>query len=93
MATLNGAIALGLQNETGSLVVGKSADFVALNFNNLELSPVFDVTAHVVYSASREHVSDLWVCGKRLLKQRELTTIDEKDLMTRIKKWNAIMKT
>ncbi len=53
MATINGATALGLQDVTGSLDVGKSADFVAVDLSSLEYTPLFDVISHLVYVADR----------------------------------------
>lgn len=54
MATINGARALGLAHETGSLEVGKQADCISVSFDELEMTPVFDVISHLVYAASRD---------------------------------------
>ena len=81
MATLNGAIALGLKDSIGSLETGKQADIVAVNFDTIEASPVFDPVSHLVYCCSRDQVTDVWVAGKHCLKQRQLGTIDEKQLL------------
>ena len=78
MATLNGARALGLGALTGSLVAGKAADIIAVDFSSLELSPCYDPVSHLVYVAGREHVSHVWVNGKILLNYGELTTLDER---------------
>ena len=67
MATLNGAKALGLDHEIGSLEVGKAADIVALNLSDIETQPLFDPISDIVYAASRHQVSDVWVAGRRLL--------------------------
>ena len=88
MATLNGAKALGLDNEIGSLEKGKYADMVAVDFNRLELSPVYNPVSHLVYSCGREHVTDVWVAGKHLLKERALTTLDERKIIEKAKSWN-----
>jgi 5-methylthioadenosine/S-adenosylhomocysteine deaminase len=53
MATLNGAKALGLQHLIGSLQAGKSADFIAVDLNSVEFTPMFDVLSHIVYVADR----------------------------------------
>ena len=87
MATLNGAKALCLEQETGSLEVGKSADVIAIDLDHLETQPVFNPISQIVYSASREQISDVWVAGKQLLKKRQLTTVDLPELKNRIKGW------
>jgi len=77
MATINGARALGIDDITGSLEVGKFADIVALNFDTIETVPVYDPISHLVYCSSREHVTDVWIAGKQRLTDRVLNSIDE----------------
>jgi 5-methylthioadenosine/S-adenosylhomocysteine deaminase len=88
MATINGARALGLEAVTGSLEKGKSADIVAVDYNTLELSPVYNPVSHLVYSCSREQITDVWVAGQHLLKERALTTLDEQKILSRVRAWN-----
>lgn len=76
MATLNGAKALGLEKKIGSLTAGKYADIVAVNFDTMEATPVYDPVSHLVYCCNREQVSDVWVAGKHVMKNRILTTLD-----------------
>lgn len=64
MATLNGARALGLDKEIGSLLPGKAADLCALRLGNWELQPCYDPVSHLIYVAGREHVTHVWVAGK-----------------------------
>ena len=66
-ATLGGATALGLDARIGSIVAGKAADLAAVRLAGPELSPCYDPLSHLVYAAGREHVSDVWVAGQRLL--------------------------
>ncbi len=87
MATINGAKALGLEHEIGSLTTGKAADVIAVDLSRLETQPVYSPVSACVYSASRQQVSDVWVAGKRLLKQGSLTTINVAELMARISEW------
>ena len=87
MATLNGAKALGLDHLVGSLVKGKAADICAVNLAAIETRPVFDAISSIVYSSSREQVSDVWVQGKHLLNQRKLMTMDENQILRTAKKW------
>ena len=88
MATINGAKALGIDDNTGSLEAGKFADVIAIDFSSLEMQPVYDPVANLVYSANREQVSDVWVAGRHLLKDRQLTTLDEQELLSKTQQWN-----
>jgi 5-methylthioadenosine/S-adenosylhomocysteine deaminase len=54
MATLNGARALGLEREIGSIEVGKRADLVAISCDDIEMIPMYDAISHVVCVAGRE---------------------------------------
>ncbi len=87
MATLNGANALGLGDITGSLVIGKVADITAVDFSDFELSPCYDPISHLVYTAGREHVSHVWVSGRILLNDKQLTTLDQFELKQRAAFW------
>ena len=87
MATLNGAKALGLGTEIGSLVVGKAADVVAVDLSVIEAQPLFNPLSHLVYGASRQQVSDVWVAGRHLLNQRQLTTLDHVAIQQRGSVW------
>ncbi|MEC4750398.1 TRZ/ATZ family hydrolase [Methylomicrobium sp. Wu6] len=87
MATINGAKAIGIERETGSLEIGKAADIIAVDLSALETQPLYCPISQIVYAASRRQVSDVWVAGKRLLKQRELTTIDVAELTEKIGQW------
>ena len=84
MATINGAKALGLSDKIGSVEVGKQADLVAVDLGCLETQPVYDAVSQLVYAAGPQHVSDVWVNGKVLLKEGMLTTIDASDLLKRV---------
>ncbi|MDR2614283.1 MAG: TRZ/ATZ family hydrolase [Candidatus Accumulibacter sp.] len=83
LATLDGARALGLDGEIGSLEVGKSADLCALKVDDSLLSPCYDPLSLLAYSAGREHVSDVWVAGKACVSNGALlhySTIELKNL-------------
>lgn len=89
MASLNGARALGLEHEIGSLSIGKAADVVAIDVSEIEAHPLFNPLSHIVYAASRHQVSDVWVAGRQLLNQRQLTSIDLEDVKQRVAGWQA----
>lgn len=87
MATLNGAKAMGLGDVTGSLVAGKWADIAAIDMKRLETQPLYDPVSQLVYASGREQVTDVWVAGQHLLKERQLTTLDEDDILQRAREW------
>ncbi|MHB9118721.1 MAG: TRZ/ATZ family hydrolase [Burkholderiales bacterium] len=87
MATLNGARALGMGGTIGSLLPGKAADIVAVDLSSLETTPCYDPVSHLVYAAGREHVSHVWVGGELLLDERELTTLDTREILAQAKHW------
>lgn len=86
MATRGGAKALHIENLTGSISPGKKADLIVVDISPVHNAPRFmrdpDGTyAQIVYATKSTDVSDVMVNGKWLLKDRELTTIDEKSLL------------
>ncbi|HEY9198002.1 MAG TPA: TRZ/ATZ family hydrolase [Gammaproteobacteria bacterium] len=89
MATLNGAIALGLGDEIGSLLPGKWADLCAVELDDIESTPLYHPLSQLVYASGRHRVTDVWVAGEHLLKERVLTRMDEADILRRAKQWQA----
>jgi 5-methylthioadenosine/S-adenosylhomocysteine deaminase len=87
MATLNGARALGLEQQIGSLEVGKFADLVAFDLSGLAQQPVYDPVSQLIYATGRDCVKHLWVGGKQLLDDRRLTRLDEQQLCATANAW------
>ena len=87
MATLDGARALGLADQTGSLEPGKAADIVAIDLGQPETEPVYHPISQLVYAAGRQHVTDVWVAGRRLLAERRLTALDLADTLREARDW------
>ncbi|MNM88652.1 5-methylthioadenosine/S-adenosylhomocysteine deaminase [compost metagenome] len=87
MATLNGARALGIETQTGSLEIGKAADIVAFDLSGLAQQPVYDPVSQLIYATGRDCVKHVWVAGKQLLDDRRLTRLDEQQLVATAKAW------
>ncbi len=87
MATLNGARAMGLETEIGSLEVGKAADIVAFDLSGLAQQPIYDPVSQLIYATGRDCVKHLWVGGKQLLDDRQLTRMDEQQLSATAIAW------
>jgi len=87
MATLNGARALGLEAETGSLRPGKAADLVAMDLSTLASLPVYHPVSQLVYTATRDQVAHVWVQGHHRVRNGQLTDIDTADLLDKVSAW------
>ncbi|WP_160153281.1 TRZ/ATZ family hydrolase [Microbulbifer sp. ALW1] len=87
MATINGARALGIDEVTGSLEVGKAADLCAIDLSGLEQQPLHDPLSQLIYTANGHNVRNVWVAGKLLLKDRRLMTLNEEELRQRAGLW------
>jgi len=92
MATIGGAKALGREADLGSIEVGKLADVIAVDLSAPECRPVYHPDAQLVYVAAREHVSDVWVQGERVLKQRQLTRFNLSQVLAEVEDTVAKMK-
>jgi 5-methylthioadenosine/S-adenosylhomocysteine deaminase len=89
MATLNGARALGLDDQIGSLEPGKAADLVVFNLSGLAQQPIYDPVSQLIYTCNRDCVEDVWVGGKHLLDSGRLTRLDEQRIISNARAWGA----
>jgi 5-methylthioadenosine/S-adenosylhomocysteine deaminase len=87
MATLAGARALGLDAEIGSLKAGKAADFIALDLGEAGTQPVYNVVSQLVYASARHQVTDVFVAGRALMRERQLLTVDEPAAIAVAQQW------
>ena len=87
MATLEGARALGLGEETGSLEPGKWADLCCVDLRAARSWPVHDPLTALVYAASAQQVTDTFVAGRRLLADGHLRYLDEAAILARAEGW------
>ncbi|MBE9525030.1 MAG: amidohydrolase family protein [Chloroflexi bacterium] len=82
MATIEGAQAIGLGDEIGSLETGKQADLILVDLNAPNLTPVLDtpirtIVPNLVYAASGHEVKTVLVAGRVLMRDGQVLTIDE----------------
>ena len=87
MATINAARALDMADSIGSLATGKSADLVAINLETVESLPVYNPISQIVYACDRSQVTDVWIAGQQVLKQRTLTRMKENQLLQAARSW------
>jgi len=87
LATLNGARALGLDEDIGSLRPGKSADAVCVELRDPGTRPVLDPLSQLVYAAGRENVTDVWIAGEHLLADGAMTRMDVESVLQKADEW------
>ena len=85
MLTIDGARALGLANELGSLEVGKLADLAVIDFDSVNLTPCYDVYSHLIYAASAADVCHTMIHGKMVMQNRQMLTLDEEKVKAQVR--------
>ncbi len=86
MATINGAEALELKNEIGSLEVGKKADLILLDISNSHMRPLHNIYAAIIYSAHGSDVDTVIIDGKIIMENRMLKTLDKENVIQEAEK-------
>jgi 5-methylthioadenosine/S-adenosylhomocysteine deaminase len=86
MATLDGARAVGLEKDVGSLEVGKKADVILVDLAKPHLTPLHDIYSTIVYSARAADVDTVIVDGKILMQNRQVRSLDEQAVMEKARK-------
>jgi 5-methylthioadenosine/S-adenosylhomocysteine deaminase len=89
MATINGAQALGLGEQTGSLTPGKWADVICVDMGSANCHPMYHLLSQLVYATNAAQVRDVWVAGRQLVDDRELTRMDVADVLHRASIWQS----
>jgi cytosine/adenosine deaminase-related metal-dependent hydrolase len=77
MATINGAKAMGLEDQLGSLEPGKQADFIVINMDAPHLTPAWDPVSTLVYAACGTDVDTVVIAGQVVMQGRKVLTLDE----------------
>lgn len=81
MATINGAKALGLQDEIGTIETGKKADLVLVDMKTPHLTPFRHPMSHLVYAANGADVDTVICNGEILMQNKELIVLDEVEVI------------
>jgi 5-methylthioadenosine/S-adenosylhomocysteine deaminase len=87
LATLGGAMTLGLATQIGSIEPGKSADLTCIDLDMLGSRPATDVAATIVFGATRTQVSDVWSAGRAAVSDGHLRLFDEEELAALATRW------
>src|SRR5919112_364844 len=92
MATRDGARALGLEEEIGSVEEGKRADLVVVDLERLHTTPRPDVVSTLVYAAEAADVRDVLIDGRVVLRDGQLTTLDEREVIAEARSQYELLK-
>jgi len=82
IATINGAKALGIDDEVGTLECGMKADLILVDLNKAHLTPHHDLVAMLVYSAAGSDVSHVICNGQLIMEDYKILTFDEQEIIT-----------
>jgi cytosine/adenosine deaminase-related metal-dependent hydrolase len=91
MATIDGARALGLDGEIGSLEPGKKADLVVLDMRRPHLTPSFNPVSTLVYAAMGSDVAHVMVDGRWVVRDRRLLTMDEGEIIADVRRLSTAL--
>jgi 5-methylthioadenosine/S-adenosylhomocysteine deaminase len=89
LATLGSAATVGLSALIGSLEVDKFADLICIDLETLACQPNTSPAAAVLYAATRQQVSDVWIAGRATVADGRLLTFDEQKLLHLARDWAA----
>ena len=93
MATVNGAQALGLDNQIGKLQKGYKADMIIINLEAAHQIPRYDIVANLVYAGQASDVDTVIIDGKIVMKNRQIVTLNEAEVINKVKKIAARLMT
>jgi 5-methylthioadenosine/S-adenosylhomocysteine deaminase len=88
MATVGGAKALGLDSQCGTIVVGKRADLILINIDTVHNQPVNDIFSQIAHCAKAHDVQTVIVNGEIIMRDRQLTRLDDKKILAGAKAAN-----
>ncbi|MFH0906688.1 MAG: amidohydrolase [bacterium] len=87
MATINGAIALNMEKQIGSLEIDKKADIIIIDFEQSHLIPVYNPVSHLIYSARGSDVETVIINGKIIMEDKKIKNINESVVFAWAKKF------
>src|SRR5438874_4066399 len=92
MATIDGARALHMEKEIGSLEAGKKADLVLISLSEPNAVPMYDIYAQIAYSLKSSDVEDVVIGGRVVMRDRKLLTVDEPAVIGKARQYGAAVK-
>jgi 5-methylthioadenosine/S-adenosylhomocysteine deaminase len=92
MATVNGARALGLEQEIGSIEPGKSADLVAIDLRDANTQPLYRPVSQLVYAAGRHQIRQVWIQGRQVIRDGSPTSLDPAAVIGTAQAWSGRLR-
>jgi 5-methylthioadenosine/S-adenosylhomocysteine deaminase len=93
MATIDGARAVHMDKEIGSLEAGKKADLLLISLNEPNAVPMYDIYAEIAYSLKGSDVDTVVIGGRVVMRDRKLLTVDEPAVLEKARDYgNAVKK-
>jgi len=92
MATIDGARAIHMEKEIGSLEVGKKADIILISLNEPNAVPMYDIYAQIAYSLKGNDVRTVIVGGKVVMQDHLLLTVDERKVLEKAREYGSAVK-
>jgi 5-methylthioadenosine/S-adenosylhomocysteine deaminase len=87
MATIDGARALHMEKEIGSLELGKKADLIVISLDEPNAVPMYDIYAQIAYALKGTDVETVVIAGRIVLRDRKLLTVNEEEAMARARQY------
>ena len=92
MATIDGARAIHMEKEIGSLEAGKKADIILISLNEPNAVPMYDIYAQIAYSLKGSDVRTVIIGGKVVMQDHLLLTVDERKVMEKAREYGKAVK-
>ena len=92
MATIDGARAVHLEKDIGSLEAGKKADLILISLNEPNAAPMYDVYAQIAYALKGSDISTVMIGGKVVMRDRKLLTIDEPKVLEKAREYGESVR-
>ena len=92
MATIDGARALHMEKEIGSLEAGKKADVILISLNKPNAVPMYEIYAQIAYSLKGSDVATVIIGGKIVMQSHLLLTVDERKVLEKAREYGKSVK-
>jgi 5-methylthioadenosine/S-adenosylhomocysteine deaminase len=92
MLTIWAAEGLGLENEIGSIEIGKKADMILMNLRKPHLQPIYDIYSAIIYSAKASDIEDVFVNGVPVILNGRAQFVDEDEIIDKALWWSEKIK-
>jgi len=92
MATIDGARALHMEKEIGSLQAGKKADFILISLDKPNAVPMYEVYAQIAYALKGSDVETVVIGGRVVMRNRKLLTVDEPSVLEKARGYGKSVK-